>query len=77
MDPKKIEVVDSWPTPRTVCALREFLGLTGYYRKFIAHYDDVAQPLTALLKHGSFRLSPEPEQAFQDLKKALMTAPLL
>jgi hypothetical protein len=67
MDPEKIEVVDSWPTPWMVCSLYGFLGLTGYYRKFIACYGDVAQPLIGLLKHDSFRLSPEAEQTFQDL----------
>jgi hypothetical protein len=50
MDLAKIEVVESWPPPRSIRALREFLGLTGYYRKFIAGYGTVAAPLTALLK---------------------------
>jgi hypothetical protein len=77
MDPDKIAAVDSWPTPRMVHALRGFLGLAGYYQKFIARYGNVARPLTTLLKRDSFRWSPEAEQSFQDLKKALMTVPLL
>jgi hypothetical protein len=42
MDPGKVEAVLAWPTPRTLHALRGFLGLTGYYRKFICQYGDVA-----------------------------------
>jgi hypothetical protein len=61
MDPEKIEAMDSWPTPQMVRALSGFLGFTGYYRKFIARYGDVAQPLTTLLKRDSFRWSPEVE----------------
>jgi len=40
LDPSKVSTVDSWPRPRTVRALRGFLGLTGYYRKFIASYGE-------------------------------------
>jgi hypothetical protein len=55
MDPAKIEAVESWPPPRSIRALKGFLGLTGYYRKFIAGYGTVAAPLTALLKREAFR----------------------
>jgi hypothetical protein len=77
MDPDKVSTVASWQTPRTVKALRGFLGLTGYYRKFIADYGAVARPLTALLKRDAFSWSSDADRAFQDLKQALITAPLL
>ena len=54
MDPAKIEAVEAWPRPLTTRALRGFLGLTGYYRKFIAGYGGVAAPLTTLLKREVF-----------------------
>jgi hypothetical protein len=76
MDPEKIAVVDAWPRPKSLWALRGFLGLTGYYRKFIAGYGEVARPLTTLIKKEAFRWFDEAESAFNQLKTALMTAPL-
>jgi hypothetical protein len=77
MDSDKVAAMDSWPTLKTLRALCRFLGLTGYYHKFIANYGDIAWPLTALLKCNAFRWSPEADVAFQCLKQALMTAPVL
>jgi hypothetical protein len=77
MDLDKMVVVDSWLTPKTLHALHGFLGLTCYYRKFIAHYGDIARPLTALLKRDTFHWSPKADVVFQCLKKALMMTPML
>ena len=77
MDPSKVAAVGSWPRPRTLRALRGLLGLSGYYRKFIAGYGAIAAPLTALLKGTSFSWTDDAEWAFSDLKQALMHAPLL
>ncbi|WVZ92138.1 hypothetical protein U9M48_038225 [Paspalum notatum var. saurae] len=77
MDPAKVAAVDAWPRPRTTRALRGFLGLTNYYRKFIAGYGAVARPLTDLLKGSSFTWTADADHAFTVLKQALLTAPLL
>jgi hypothetical protein len=78
MDSSKIVAVKTWATPQNQKELRGFLGLTGYYRKFIQHYTIISSPLTALLKKGvMFSWTPAAKTAFQVLKQALVSAPVL
>jgi hypothetical protein len=77
IDLAKVEAIEAWLTPRSLRALRGFLGLTGYHCKFIVGYGVVAGPLTTLPKCKAFRWMDEAEEAFQHLKRALMSAPLL
>jgi hypothetical protein len=77
VDPKKIEAMQDWPHPKTLKSLHGFLGLTRYYCKFIKNYGKIAAPLTALLKKNSFTWTPAAAQAFQTLKTAMCTTPVL
>ena len=76
-DPAKIQAVANWPTPTDISQLRSVLGLFDYYRRFIEGYGVICRPLHDLLKKGPFVWGNEQEIAFQKLKKALITAPVL
>ena len=70
--------IENWVTPKTPTEVRSFLGLAGYYRRFIANFSKIAKPLTALTQKGiNFNWSKEQEAAFQTLKKMLCEAPIL
>jgi hypothetical protein len=77
-DPSKLESIASWPTPNSVKELRSFLGLAGYYRRFVRHFGIISKPLTNLLKkHALFIWTSDHDIAFQTLKTALYQAPVL
>ena len=77
-DPVKIQAVKDWPTPVCVKDVRGFLGLAGYYRKFVKHFGIIAKPLTLLLcKDTPFSWTHAHEEAFHTLKQALSSAPCL
>jgi hypothetical protein len=77
MDPAKVQAVSAWPQPRSARAVRGFLGLAGYYSKFIQDYGSIAAPLTALLKKDGFSWNDKVVAAFQALKAAVTSAPVL
>ncbi|KAL1352059.1 hypothetical protein AAHE18_06G139400 [Arachis hypogaea] len=77
MEKDKIQAVVAWPTPKNLKQLRGFLGLTGYYRRFIKGYASLASPLTDLLKQDAFRWSSVATHAFESLKKAITSEPIL
>jgi len=78
VDPAKIEAVKEWDQPRNVTEVRSFLGLAGYYRRFIENFSKIARPMTNILKKTKeFEWTPECEQSFQELKLKLTTTHVL
>ena len=78
VDPKKIEVITEWPRPTTVTEVRSFLGLAGYYRRFVKDFSRIAAPLTRLTqKNVKFVWTDKCEEHFLFLKDLLTSAPIL
>nr|AAX95143.1 retrotransposon protein, putative, Ty3-gypsy sub-class [Oryza sativa Japonica Group]ABA92434.1 retrotransposon protein, putative, Ty3-gypsy subclass [Oryza sativa Japonica Group] len=78
VDPSNVESVTNWKQPKTVSEIRSFLGLAGYYRRFIENFSKIAKPMTRLLqKDVKYKWSEECEQSFQELKNRLISAPIL
>lgn len=76
-DPEKISSMTTWPRTKTLKQLRGFLGLTGYYRKYVKNYGQISGPLTKLLRKDGFVWSEDAEVAFNHLKRAMSTTPVL
>ena len=77
VDPEKIRAIKEWPIPANVREVRGFLGLTGYYRKFVQNYGTIAASLSQLLKIGGFKWTEEAQVAFNRLQQAMMSLPVL
>ncbi|KAK3535068.1 hypothetical protein QTP70_003033 [Hemibagrus guttatus] len=79
MDEKKVAAVRNWPIPTTVKDLQRFLGFANFYWQFIQDYSSITSPLTSLLRNKpkSLTWNPAATQAFDKLKTAFTTAPLL
>ena len=78
VDPKKIEAVRDWDRPTTVTEIRSFLGLAGYYRRFVENFSKIVAPLTRLTqKNVKFVWLDAFESSFKKLKECLTTAPML
>lgn len=76
-DPKKVEKIRSWPTPTDVTELRKFLGMTGYYRRFIQGYGIICRPLHDMLKKEGFKWGSDQSAAFEKLKDKMCNSPVL
>jgi hypothetical protein len=76
-DPKKVRAVQEWPEPHTIIELRGFLGLAGYYRRFIKDYEKICRPLFDSLKKGEFQWKEPQLTSFREIKKALYSAHVL
>ena len=78
VDPVKIEALVNWKLPQSVTEVRSFLGLVGYYRRFVKGFSIIASPLTKLLRKGvKFEWTDKCQDSFEQLKEMLVEAPVL
>jgi hypothetical protein len=78
VDPGKVKDVLNWMPPTTALEIQSFLGLAGYYRRFIKDFSKIAKPMTKLLeKNKAFEWTPECQASFEELRKHLTSAPVL
>ena len=75
--PQNIAAIQTRPKPHNVSKLRDFLGLTGYYRRFVKNYRQICRPLHDLLKKDAFHWTVEHDSAFAKLKQVMTTCPVL
>jgi hypothetical protein len=78
MDSKKVADILDWKAPRNICGIKSFIGMVGYYRRFIEGVSKIARPMTSLLaKKVEFKWTLECQESFEALKKRLTTTPVL
>ena len=77
VEPNNIKAMMDWPIPKTLKNLRGFLGLTGYYCKFVQNYGRIAIALMALTKKDAFSWTPEATKYFEQLKDVMCKSPIL
>jgi hypothetical protein len=78
MESSKVKAIQEWPAPKDVSDVRSFLGLAGYYRKFVKGFSEIAGPMSDLLRKDiSFSWGSEAQKSFERLKTAITTAPVL
>jgi len=77
VDPSKIDAVMQWESPKSVFEVRSFVGLAGYYRRFIEGFSKLALPLTQFTRKGAYVWDSKCENSFLELKKRLTSAPVL
>jgi hypothetical protein len=77
VDLEKIKAITEWPKPKNISKLRGFLGLTGYYRRFIKNYAHLTTPLSNLLKKNSFKWDNSAQECFETLKRVMSSTPVL
>jgi hypothetical protein len=78
VDPKKVAAILYWKAPKDVRGIKSFIGMAGYYRRFIEGFSKIARPMTALLaKKVEFKWTPACQESFETLKRKLTTTPVL
>ena len=78
VDPEKIKAIKEWPVPTNVSVVRSFMGIAGYYRRFVERFSAIAHPITSLQRKGvKFEWTEKCKNSFDQLKLKLTTAPIL
>ena len=77
MDPKKIEALHSWPTPRSKKDVQQFLGFVNFYRRFVKDFAKTARPLNHLCGSAPWTWSSAEDEAFSSLRQSIITGPIL
>jgi hypothetical protein len=76
--PAKVKEIVAWSIPTTIMEIRSFLGLTGYYQRFIEGFSKILKPMTSLLGKGKeFKWDEKCQESFDQLKERLMSPPVL